>query len=89
MSASRSTALKSVPPHVVTLPTGMENESRVSSSLMAFFSTSGEFRIETVFKNPQDRAALILHLELAIGRIRQAIDKETNCSWNLVARVAA
>jgi hypothetical protein len=89
MSASRSIDPEGSAPKVVSLAESQTDASCVSSSLMAFFSPSGDFRIETDFKNPQERAALILHLELAIVRIRQAIDNETNCSWSLAARVAA
>lgn len=89
MVANNLNSPKASQAQVIALPSNSGDEKKVASSLMAFFSPSGDFRIETEFKNAQERAALILHLELAIGRIRTAIDNETNCSWNLAARVAA
>jgi hypothetical protein len=89
MLASDLNSPKASQARVITLPCDQTNDSNVASSLMAFFSPSGEFRIETDFKTPQERAALVLHLELAIGHIRQVIDNESNRSWNLAARVAA
>ena len=89
MLASDLNSSKASQAHVITLPCDQTNGSNVASSLMAFFSPSGGFRIDTDFKTPQERAALVLHLELAIGHLRRVIDNETNCSWNLAARVAA
>ena len=88
MLASDLNSPKASQAQFIALPSN-PHESKVASSLMAFLSPSGDFRIKTDFKNAQERAALILHLELAVGRIRRAIDNETNCSWNLAARVAA
>ena len=70
---------------VVALPMPSEAESVVSSSVMAYFSPSGDFRFECDFKSPLERASLILHMEVALEHLRSRLSSQLTSSLNLAA----
>ncbi len=85
MSASRSIACEDSPPKVVSLAANQKNESSVSSCVMAYFSSTGQFRFECDFKNPVERAALILHLQVALDHLHSRVSAQITPSLNLAA----
>jgi hypothetical protein len=85
MSASRSNVSDEALPQVVSLVDKKENENLVTSSVMAYFSSTGQFRFECDFKTEMERAALILNLEIALENLRGQVSAKLTPSLNLAA----
>ncbi len=85
MSASRSRDLGSSSPKVVSLPNTQADESSVSSCVMVYFSSSGEFRSQCEFKTEMERDALILRLGIVLAHLRSRVDSQVIPSLNLAA----
>jgi hypothetical protein len=85
MSASRSKVPEGSAPNVVSLQDGQKNESPISSCVMAYFSSSGEFRFESEFKTEMERDALILRVEIALAHLRSRVSAQITPALNLAA----
>jgi len=85
MSASRSRDPESSSPKVVSLPDAQADESSVSSCVMAYFSSSGQFRFRCDFKSEMERDSLILRLDIALAHLRSRVDSQVTPLLNLAA----
>lgn len=85
MSASRSIAHEGSAPKVVSLPDAQADESSVSSCVMAYFSSGGQFSFRCDFKTDMERDALILRLDIALAHLRSQVSSEVTLSLNLAA----
>ena len=85
MSASRSIAPEGSSPKVVSLPDSQMDESPVSSCVMAYFSSNGQFRFRCDFKTEMERDALILRLGIVLAHLRSTVDSQVIPSLNLAA----
>jgi hypothetical protein len=84
MSAKRPNS-KKASLEVVALPMPPEAESVVSSSVMAYFSPSGDFRFECDFKSTMERDALLFRVDAALSHLRSRIAAQITPSLNLAA----
>ena len=85
MSASRSRDHEGSVPKVVSLPDTQPDESSVSSCVMAYFSSDGQFRFRCDFKTEMERDSLILRLGIALAHLRSRVDSQVIPSLNLAA----
>jgi hypothetical protein len=85
MSASRSKVSEGSALNVVSLPDAPADESPVSSCVMAYFSSSGEFRFRCDFKTEMERDSLILRLDIVLAHIRSRVSSQITPSLNLAA----
>jgi hypothetical protein len=85
MAASHSKQGMAITPQLISLPKDSEDESCVSSCVMAYISAEGDFRFDCQFKSPSERASLILHLEVALEHLRSRLSSQITSSLNLAA----